>query len=81
LEPAVVAEEIAYIFELAKRLPDPPPQDILHPTLADLAGWQVEMDNLAFVGALLTLLGVESETEQRADSAEQWGGKERGENG
>jgi hypothetical protein len=81
LEPAVVTEEIAYIFELAKRLPDPPPQDILHPTLADLAGWQVEMDNLAFVGALLTLLGVESETEQRADSAEQWGGKERGENG
>jgi hypothetical protein len=80
LEPAVVAEEIAYILELAARLPDPPPQDILHTTLAELAGWQAEMDNLAFVWALLTLLGVESETEQQADSAEQWGEREHGEN-
>jgi hypothetical protein len=80
LEPVVVAEEIAYILELAARLPDPPPQGVLPTTLAELAGWQVEMDNQAFVWALLTLLGVEPAIEQHTDERELWGGREHGEN-
>ena len=80
LEPEVVAEELAYIFERAGRLPNPPPKGILSTTLAELAGWQAGMDNAAFVWALLTLLGAEPEGEQDPGNEELQGEKDDGEN-
>jgi len=80
LKPDVVAEEMDYILELAGRLPNPPPKDILSTTLAELAGWQAGMDNAAFVWALLTLLGAEPDIEQEPGDEELQGGKDDGEN-
>jgi hypothetical protein len=78
LEPAVVAEELAYIFELATQLPNPPPAGVLRTTMAELAGWQREMDTMAFLWALLTLLGAEPEIEQHSGDQELRGGETDG---
>jgi hypothetical protein len=80
LKPEVVAEELAYIFELAGRLPNPPPEGILSTTLAELAGWQAEMDNAAFVWALLTLLGAKPEVAPHPGDEELHGGENNDEN-
>ena len=57
LAPDEVVEELQYLLDKARNLPDPPPQEVSHSQLADLAARQGDMDNGAFVQAVLALLG------------------------
>jgi hypothetical protein len=54
-----VSDELAYILDLSRQLPLPPARPVTRTALAELAAWQKDMDNGAFVWAILTLLGEE----------------------
>lgn len=57
LSPDEVVEELQYLLDKARKLPEPPVGDLPDARLADLAGRQGGMDNGTFVQAVLALLG------------------------
>jgi len=59
LEPEQVAEELTLVLDLADRLPRPPAlhaRPVRSSVVADLAAWQMEMDDRTFVRSVLALL-------------------------
>jgi hypothetical protein len=56
LSPQDLFEELQYLLELARGLPQPPAWDKPEIPLAELAGLQTGLDNAAFVQAILGLL-------------------------
>jgi hypothetical protein len=65
LETPNLTDELAYILDLSRQLPLPPARPVTRTALAELAAWQNEMDNAAFVWAILTLLGQEPPLSER----------------
>jgi hypothetical protein len=62
LSPQDLFEELKYLIELAGRLPYPPSLTDPQVPLAELSAQQSHLDNVAFVQAILALLGSPSPT-------------------
>jgi hypothetical protein len=60
LSPEDLFEELKYVVELAGRLPHPPSLTDPQVPLAELTGRQADLDNAAFVQAIVALLGSSS---------------------
>jgi hypothetical protein len=59
LSPGELAGELAYIQDLAQKLPSPPPLAAADIAVGDLPARQASLDNSAFVSAMLSMLGSE----------------------
>lgn len=84
LSPQELFKELKYLLEFAGGLPQPPAWETPEIPLAELAGLQIGLDNIAFVQAILGLLespssGQDSRPEGAMEAGGQGDGRQDGE--